>query len=80
MAKKELNQTQQLFKDLKAKNYQVTMILGMLPDGNVEITPSHVNFAVMTWILDRAKHNINLIQDNVLVQKQKEQENKETGG
>lgn len=64
MAKKELNQTQQLFKDLKAKDYQVTMILGMLPDGNVEITPSHPNFAIMSWVLERAQHNLNLVQDH----------------
>lgn len=70
MAKKELNQTQKLFRDLKAKNYQVTMILGMLPDGNVEITPSHPNFAIMSWVLERAQHNLNLVQDHTINNKQ----------
>lgn len=74
MAKKELNQTQQLFKDLKAKNYQVTMILGMLPDGNVEITPSHPNFAIMSWVLGRAQHNLNLVQDHTINNKQEVKE------
>lgn len=64
MAKKELNQTQKLFRDLKTKDYQVTMIVGMLPDGNVEITPSHPNFAIMSWVLGRAQHNLNLVQDH----------------
>ena len=40
------------------------MILGMLPDGNVEITPSHPNFAIMSWVLGRAQHNLNLVQDH----------------
>ena len=74
MAKKELNQTQQLFKDLKAKYYQVTMILGMLPDGNVEITPSHPNFAIMSWVLERAQHNLNLVQDHTINNKQEVKE------
>jgi len=74
LAKKELNQTQQLFKDLKAKNYQVTMILGMLPDGNVEITPSHPNFAIMSWVLERAQHNLNLVQDHTINNKQEVKE------
>ena len=74
MAKKELNQTQKLFRDLKAKNYQVTMTLGMLPDGNVEITPSHPNFAIMSWVLERAQHNLNLVQDHTINNKQEVKE------
>lgn len=74
MAKKELNQTQKLFRDLKAKNYQVTIILGMLPDGNVEITPSHPNFAIMSWVLERAQHNLNLVQDHSINNKQEVKE------
>mgnify|MGYP006935480650 CR=1 FL=1 len=71
MAKKE-NQTQKLFKELKNKDYQATIILGMLPSGDVEVTPSHPNFAVMTWVIDRAKHNLNLVQDHLMNKKPEE--------
>lgn len=74
MAKKELNKTQSLFKELKTKDYQVTMIVGMLPDGNVEITPSHPNFAIMSWVLERAQHNLNIVQDHTINNKQEVKE------
>jgi len=74
LAKKELNKTQSLFKELKTKDYQVTMIVGMLTDGNVEITPSHPNFAIMSWVLERAQHNLNLVQDHTINNKQEVKE------
>lgn len=60
-----MNKTQQVFKDLKKKDYAVTLVLGVTPENDIEITPSHSNFAIMSWILDRANFKLNVIQEQI---------------
>ena len=76
---KEVNKTQQIFKDLKKKNYSALLVIGINPDGDVEVTPSVNNFAVIHWLLSRAEFNMNLAQHNEVLNKQKPAEEQKGG-
>lgn len=67
---KELNKTQQIFKDLKKKDYSALLVVGVNADGDVEVTPSVNNFAVIQWLLSKAEFQMNLVQHNEVVAKQ----------